>query len=336
MKCVCVTGASGYIGSWVVKMLLEEGLTVHGTVRSLENNENNEHLFAMQQAYPKLKLFKADLLDSESFLPALEGCDTLFHTASPVLIVKVANPEEQLLRPAIEGTKGLLSALKKVDCVRRVVLTSSIAAVSKGGNGLGSGKNGAYTEEDWNDNPTHPYYKSKTLAERAAWEIAHKQDHWTMVVINPGLVIGPSLSKRLGMSVRIIRDILKGKYPLFAPNLYFNCVDVRDVAKAHVLAAKSGQGRYLVVNEPISVLSIGKMLKKGFPKRWYLPVWKLPNFVVRCVAPLVGIKQEILRRNLGQSVAYDHQKSLQLGLQYRSLQETILEHAKQLEEDHLV
>jgi len=336
MKCVCVTGAGGYIGSWVVKMLLEEGLTVHGTVRNLEKNQSNEHLLAMQKQYPKLKLFQADLLDSKSFLPALDGCDTLFHTASPVLIVNVTNPEEQLYKPAIEGTKGLLSLLTEVKSIRRVVVTSSIAAVSKGGDGQGHGEKGAYNEEDWNDNPTHPYYKSKTLAERSAWEVAKQQNQWQLVTLNPGLVIGPSLSTRLGMSVRIIRDVLSGKYPLFAPNLYFNCVDVRDVAKAHVLAATSGEGRCLVVNEAISVLEIGRILKQAFPKRWYLPTRSLPNWVVRCVAPVLGIKQEIIRKNLGNPVAYDHQKSLSLGLTYRPLKETILDHAKQLERDDLV
>jgi nucleoside-diphosphate-sugar epimerase len=325
MRSVCVTGASGYIGSWVTKMLLDEGLNVHATVRTLDRNDKNKHLFLMQETYPKLKLFQANLLEPESFMPALEGCDTLFHTASPVIILNIKNPEEQLLRPAVEGTVGILSELIKIPSMRRVVLTSSIAAVAGGADSKGSGNNGYYTEEDWNEIPNHPYYKSKTMAEKSAWEIAKQQSQWTLTTLNPGLVMGPSLSKRTeGMSVGFMKDLLSGKYPLFAPNLSFSCVDVREVAKAHILAAKTGMGRHIIVNKSISIVNIGKILKSHFPRRWYLPIWTLPNFLIRCLAPLLGIDKEFLERNLGREVHFDNKKSVKLGVQYRGLKIPLL------------
>jgi nucleoside-diphosphate-sugar epimerase len=337
-----VTGASGYIASWIVKFLLENGERVNGTVRNLYESAKISHLLELQKEHPdQLQLFEADLLNKESFRKAMTGCTIILHTASPFFITKIKDPQRDLIQPAMEGTRNVLELANEFPSIKRIVVTSSVAAIYSDAADVQKTRNGKFDESYWNSesNVKHnPYSYSKTLAEREAWRIAEGQKQWKLVTINPGFVMGPSLSKRTdSTSIDTMRSILNGKYKSGAPDLYFGIVDVRDVSKAHILAASKEDafGRYACVGQSASMLEIAKILHESFPK---LPIPKtaVPKFLLYMVGPLMGFSWKFLNLNYGIPYAFDNKKSLSLGLKYTPMKTTLVDHANQLIQDKLV
>ncbi|XP_010906829.1 cinnamoyl-CoA reductase CAD2 [Elaeis guineensis] len=245
---VCVTGGSGFIGSWVIRLLLERGYTVHATVKDLNDEGETKHLLGLDGASQRLRLFQIDLLDYTSILAAIQGTTGVFHLASPNVLIPVQDPQRELLDPAEKGTLNVLRAAQESK-VRRVVVTSSTAAIFPNPSwpaGM------AYNEDSWTDidhcKKLELWYPvSKILAERAAWEFAAKEG-LDVVVINPSVVLGPVLPPAIGASVATLLDLLQGRVAELE-NLHMGCVDVRDVALAHVLLYEkpSAQGRHLCV-----------------------------------------------------------------------------------------
>lgn len=167
MSMVCVTGAGGFIGSWVVHALLSRGYTVNGTVRNIAKSK---HLLQLPNSH-RLHLFEADLLVDRSFDKAFEGCSGVFHTASPFFFSGVTDPETQMLKPAVEGTLSILRSVCRTPTIKRVIVTSSLAAVIVGN----YPPDHIFTEEDWSDEGLQRsaqmwYLLSKNLAERALWD----------------------------------------------------------------------------------------------------------------------------------------------------------------------
>lgn len=263
-----VTGASGFVATEVIAQLLAKGYQVRGTVRSTKDQDKVAHLKALGEALPGvLTLHEADLLKAGSFDDVIEGADYVFHTASPY---KIGVPADSLLKPAIEGTRTVLnSVVKHKASVKRVVLTSSFAAVVKPEKGPKNGQ--YYTEEDWNDEAKADeqtgYYLSKTLAEKEAWKIA-EENGIDLVTINPTAIFGPVISARTdATSVQQVKALVEG-----ANTLYVWECDVRDVARAHVLAAEvpSAKGRYLVSHDrTVSDKAVLDLVKERFPQyKW--------------------------------------------------------------------
>uniref|UniRef100_A0A914E0B0 NAD-dependent epimerase/dehydratase domain-containing protein n=1 Tax=Acrobeloides nanus TaxID=290746 RepID=A0A914E0B0_9BILA len=234
---VLVTGASGYVGSNCVQQLLAGGYNVRGTVRSLKNKEKVQPLRNLRYARERLELVEADLLESNSWPKAVDSCDYVLHVASPLQLVADANT----IKTAVEGTLNVLKACSKCNTVKKIVLTSSVSSIIYGH----EDNNHVFTEKDWsnvNGKNIDTYSKSKTLAEKAAWEfldsIPGEDNKFKLTCLNPGLIIGPSLTDDQGTSVTLIKRILNHEMPGL-PELYFNSVDVRDVAKAHILAMEN-------------------------------------------------------------------------------------------------
>ena len=173
-KPVLVTGANGYVAGWLVKRLLEEGITVHAAVRDPEKEHKIHHLNGIAENAPgTIKYFKSDLLDEGSYARAMEGCELVFHTASP-FTSDFDDPQKELIEPAVKGTANVLNQAKKTQGVKRVVVTSSCAAIYTDAKDVHETPNGVLTENIWNTTASldyQPYSFSKTLAEKKAWEI---------------------------------------------------------------------------------------------------------------------------------------------------------------------
>ncbi|KAL1325281.1 hypothetical protein HN51_035363 [Arachis hypogaea] len=267
-KVVCVTGASGYIASWIVKFLLNRGYTVRATVRDTNDPRKVEHLTKLEGAKERLQLLKANLLEEGSFDSAVQGCDGVFHTASP-FYRDVNDPQAELLDPAVKGTLNVLQACVKSQSVKRVVLTSSMAAVTFNGRPLTPE---VVVDETWFSDPElckeskswYWYVLSKTLAEDAAWKFA-KENNIRLVTINPAMVIGPLLQPVLNTSAGGVLNVINGAQTF--PNATFGWVNVKDVANAHIQAYEilSASGRYCMVERVEHFSGIVKLLRDLYP-----------------------------------------------------------------------
>lgn len=309
---VCVTGASGYIASWLVKLLLQHGYTVKATVRDLNDPKKTEHLLALDGAKERLQLFQADLLKDGSFDAVVEGCDGVFHTASPFFI-HTDNPQEDLIDPAVKGTLNVLSSCSKVPSIKRVVLTSSVAAVMYNGSPLTPE---VVVDESWFSDAefckeTKLWYPlSKTLAEEAAWKFA-KEKGINMVTINPAMVVGPLLQPTLNTSARAIFSLINASTYL---NITVGCVHVNDVANAHILAFEtpSASGRYCISESVLHFSELVQILHKLYPS------FKLPD---KCVDDTPIVKYQ-----------FSKERAKELGINYTPLEEGVKETVESLKE----
>jgi len=283
-KTVLITGITGYIGHHCANELLAHGgYTVRGSLRSQSKAPHIvSSLKKFHQNSDEIEFFEADLLDDAGWKKAMEGCDCVLHVASPFIMGEPNHPDD-LIKPAVEGTKRVLRFAKESG-VKRVVLTSSTVAVSSD---MESGIGGP---NDWpNPDNVGSYAKSKILAERAAWDFINAQegeDKMEMVVINPGGVMGPTLTGTLaGSGVGMINDMIHGKMPMI-PDIAVGMVDVRDVAKVHVTAIEVpeavGQRFILASEKAIPMIRIAEILKsQGYNK---VSTRKAPDFMLKFMA----------------------------------------------------
>ncbi|KAM7527635.1 hypothetical protein LguiB_031045 [Lonicera macranthoides] len=245
---VCVTGGSGFIGSWLVRLLLDRGYTVHATVKDLEDEKETKHLQALDGAELHLHLFQIDLLDYDSIFAAVTGTTGVFHLASPCIVDQVHDPEKQLLAPAIKGTNNVLTAAKELG-VQRVVVTSSIGAITPSRNWPADvvKNEDCWTDVEYCKQNGLWYTVSKTLAEKAAWEFA-KEKGLDVVVVNPGIVLGPILPPTINASMLALLRLLQGCTDTYE-DAFMGSVHVKDVALAHILVYenKLATGRHLCV-----------------------------------------------------------------------------------------
>ncbi|PON74262.1 NAD(P)-binding domain containing protein [Parasponia andersonii] len=265
-KVVCVTGASGYVASYLVKLLLQRGYTVKASVRDTNDPKKTEHLLSLDGAKERLHLFKADLLEEESFDFVAEGCEGVFHTASPVLL-SPADPKAQLFDPAVKGTLNVLRSCVKVPSLKRVVLTSSISAVLYNEKPLTPD---VLVDETWVSDPAFCeksklwYTLAKTLAEEAAVKFA-KENRIDLVVLNPGFVIGPLLQPTLNSTSEFFLNLISGAQTF--PNTVFYIVDIREVALSHIQAFEvpSASGRHCIVGHVVHVSEVLHILRQLYP-----------------------------------------------------------------------
>ncbi|XP_058734362.1 cinnamoyl-CoA reductase 2 [Vicia villosa] len=306
---VCVTGAGGFIASWLVKLLLEKGYTVRGTLRNPEDPKNG-HLKKLEGAKERLTLHKVDLLDLNSIQSVVHGCHGVFHTASPV----TDNPDE-MLEPAVNGTNNVIVASAEAK-VRRVVFTSSIGTVYMDPN---TSRDVVIDETYWSDleyckNTKNWYCYGKTVAEQSAWKIA-KENEVDLVVVNPVLVLGPLLQETINASTIHILKYLNG-----AAKSYVNAtqcyVDVKDVALAHLLIyeTNSASGRYICSQTSLHRGEVVEILAKYFPE-YPLPT-KCSDEKNPRVKPYI----------------YSNQKLKDLGLEFTPVKQCLYDTVRSLQE----
>ena len=332
---VFVSGATGFIGSHIVAQLLAAGHRVRGSVRNLRKSGDLAFLRRLPGAAERLELVEADLLASHAFLGQLNGCDVVMHTASPY-VLDVRDPQRDLVDPAVRGTRSMLEACVDTAGIRRVVVTSSMAAVTDepdAGHVL--------TEDDWNTRSTlsrNPYYLSKTLAEREAWAFVDThRPAWSLIAINPFLVLGPSLTKALNTSNKVIADLLNGVYPAI-PALTWGLVDVRDAAGAHIRAmdAEGARGRYICAADVITLRRVVELLRANGYSRYRLPRIGLDHPIGNVLAKLAAYGQskgarQYLQTHLGRVPRFDNSKIRRdLTMTFRPLEATVVETAADL------
>jgi nucleoside-diphosphate-sugar epimerase len=334
MSTVLVTGGSGFIGSHCILQLLAAGHQVRTTVRNLDREGDVLALLKEDGAEPgnRLSFFAADLEKDAGWADAVAGCEFVLHVASP-LPPSIPKDENELIVPAREGALRVLRASRDAG-VKRVVLTSSFAAI-----GYGHPQQKApFDETIWTDltgNDVAAYPKSKTLAERAAWDfIAEEGGALELSTVNPVGVFGPVLGADYSTSILLVQRLMDGAVP-GCPKLYFGVVDVRDVADLHIRAmtnpAAKGQRFLAVAGDFMSIQAIAKVLKARMgaaAKR--VPTWQVPNWVVRIVA-LRDPAAKLILPELGKVKNATNEKAKRmLGWAPRSNEEAIVATAESL------
>lgn len=284
---ILVTGASGFIAIHTIAQLVEKGYKVRGTVRSMKKEaEVRESVSRLVQKSYQLEIVSADIEQDAGWKEAMQDIEYVLHVASPFPL-REPNHEDELIKPAVEGTLRVLRFAHSAN-VKRVVQVSSNAAVSAGY----AGDNRTFTEADWSkvENKIGAYSKSKTLAERAAWDFINSSENknkMEMVAINPPLVFGPVSNKNYNTSSEVIRTYMLGQVPGTA-RIKMACVDVRDVASAIISAMEIKEAvgnRFLVSAGELWTKEIAQILHEEFSKRGYkIPTLQLPSFLVRLVA----------------------------------------------------
>lgn len=324
---VLVTGGSGFVGVHCIVQLLQAGYRVRTTVRSLTREADVRAMVKTGGAEPgeRLSVVAADLMSNAGWAEAVAECDYVLHVASP-FPVGAPKHEDDLIAPAREGTQRVLRAARDTG-VKRVVMTSSFAAVGY------SAKDPyePYTEEDWTDpnDDVGAYVKSKTLAERAAWELIAKEGgDLELAVINPVGIFGPVLGPDYSSSIQLVKRLLDGTMP-GTPNLSFGVVDVRDVADLHLRAminpAAKGERFIAVAGDSMTWHEMAQILKKRLGDvAASVPTRELPNWVIR-VGSLLDTSLKQIVPELGKSKKISNEKAKRvLGWSPRSNEEAIV------------
>ena len=327
MKKVLLTGISGYIAMHCAKELLKRDYHINATVRNLDKVEDIKNaLSALSLDVDKIQFFQADLLSDDNWADAMADCEYVMHVASPYPLNQPKD-ENVLIKPAVEGTERVVSLAIKNN-VKKIVLTSSVVAVS-----VGHTKK-EYSEEDWSfaDKPIAAYAKSKTLAEKKAWELIKNANTDTkLTVINPSGVIGPSLTSEISSTQLIIAGLMNGRIPVNLP-IHIGYVDVRDVALAHIKALENPNSdgeRIILSNTELWHKDVSKILKDGgYKAPWLTVSVPVAKFLANVVPALKGAK-----RFLGKDMVKNTTKAEDiLGISYIDIKKSILDDAKSLTE----
>ncbi|HLI67131.1 MAG TPA: aldehyde reductase [Caulobacteraceae bacterium] len=328
---VLVTGGSGYIGGWCVIALLQRGYVVRTTVRDLAREPAARAAIAkIVDPGNRLSFHVVNLTADEGWDEAVAGCDYVLHVASPLGVTEPKDPNE-LIAPAREGALRAIRAAIKAG-VKRVVMTSSVAATNRPEPGDWTADETAWTDGD--DAKVGAYGRSKTLAERAAWDLIKTQTATTLAVVNPALVLGPVTSGDFSESVQVVERLLTGRVPGL-PRLGFNVVDVRDVADLHIRAMTAPEAageRFIAAAHYAWMTELADLLRQRLDAAHAanVPTRKVPDFVVRIVGLFdkdLGSVTPGLNRRHDFSSAKAQQK---LGWTPRPLADTILDCANSL------
>lgn len=335
---VLVTGGSGYVGGWMVVALLQRGYQVRTTLRSL-SRESAVRADISRQVDPgdRLRFFAADLLRDEGWDEAVAGCDFVLHVASPM--GQGAPEGTNLLRPAREGTLRILRAASRAG-VQRTVITSSVVAAQpvRTVGAVAPSDESVWTHVEGKDDSD--YARSKTLAERAAWDFLNTaRGGMTLTTILPGMILGPVMTQSVAGSVEIVSRLLQGRVPA-VPRVGFGIVDVRDLTELHLRAmvtpAAAGQ-RYIAISEFLWLADIADILRKQFgPRAAKVPTRRLPDLVLR-LASLFQAEARFMAPMLGKRSEYSAAKAAaQLDWHARPAAKTVQDCADSLFQHALV
>ena len=333
-KTILLTGVTGFIAKRIALDLLNAGYTVRGSRRSDGRDDEvrdalRPHL-TDKDALDRLSFVSLDLTEDAGWDAAMEGVDVLVHTASPFPGGEPKD-EMELIRPAVDGALRALKAAQAKG-VTRVVLTSSMVAVMY--KDLSDGQR--ITPEDWSDldhASVGAYAKSKTLAEKAAWDFVKEHPEMQLSTINPGLVMGPPVDRNYGTSLEVVEQIMSGAFPR-VPDVAIPAVDLRDVSAAHIRAfeVEGAVGkRFLLAEDHVKMLEIAKAIKEAVPSS-KAPTKLAPNFLVSLLA-LFNQQMRQLKPTLGIKARIDNSRTRDLlGIDFIASEEAAKASARAIEE----
>lgn len=297
---VLVTGVTGFVGSHTAIALLNKGYQVTGSLRSMKRADSIKTAIAAHtENIDKLDFVEADLLSAADWDKATQGIDYVMHVASPFTLEQ-PDDENVLIKPAKEGTLNVLQAAEK-NGVKRVVLTSSFAAIAYGHDERPDKFDETYWTDVTNKNGTTPYVRSKAIAEKAAWDFVNQPEvKLELAVINPVAILGPVLEKDAGTSAELVRQMMAGEMPA-VPKMGFEIVDVRDVAYLHVQAMETKEAageRFIAANGFMWFSELSDIIGTTMPNySKKLPKFTMPNWVVNVMSifrpELKSIKPEL-------------------------------------------
>lgn len=333
---VLVTGATGFVALHIIKLLQSEGYRVRGTVRSLKNENKLKPLRNLcPEAKHPLELVEADLTKDDGWEEAVKGCTYCLHVASPFPST-MPKKEEDLIIPAVEGTKRVLKACADAGTFKRVVLTSSIAAVH---GEYPSDKDRIYTEEDWTDlsKDMDPYVKSKTMAEKAAWDFVASlppNRKFELSTVNPGLIFGPCIGDEVSTSLSMIHRMMSILTMPMVPRIQMSICDVRDVALAHLHAMtipEAGNNRHLINSGHMWYPDVAKVLHEEFgPLGYCIPKWTAPYIGVY-LSSFVDSSATLVLPLIGRTCVFSNRRMVEvLKVEPHNLKDIILETAHSL------
>ncbi|XP_020267696.1 dihydroflavonol 4-reductase [Asparagus officinalis] len=298
---VVVTGAGGYVGSWLVMKLLQQGYTVRATVRDPTNMKKVKPLLDLPGAEANLSLWKADLNDEGSFDAAISGCTGVFHVATP-MDFESKDPESEVIKPAVKGVLGIMRSCKRAGTVQRVIFTSSAGTVN-----VEEHQKPEYDENTWSDiefcrnikMTGWMYFVSKTLAEKAAWDYARENDI-DLVTIIPTLVVGPFISSTMPPSMVTALSLITGNEAHYSIIKQIQLVHLDDLCDAHIflLNHPRAKGRYICSSHDATIHDLAKIIRDNYPQ-YHIP------------QKIEGIEDKI------QPVHFSSKKLLQLGFKYK-------------------
>lgn len=339
MSTVLVTGGSGYVASHLILKLLQDGYTIRTTLRSLSKEQQVRS--ALQNAgavhMERLSFHAADLTQDKGWAEAIQGCTYVHHVASP-FPGHAPKDENELIIPAREGTLRVLKAAREAK-VKRLIFTSSFAAIGYGA----PDRQETYTENDWSILDGLPaYHKSKTLAEKAAWDFIEAEGGGLeLSVINPVGIFGPVLSNDMSSSIDLIKKLMDGSIAK-CPKTYFNIVDVRDLADLHIKAmidpAAKGE-RFIASSDgkPLGLIDVARIISQGRPeKAQKVPTSEVPTWVVRLIAIFSPVaRQTVPFLNVIRLLSNEKAKTV-LDWKPRAVQDTILDTVDSLVKHNIV
>ncbi|KAA9007084.1 NAD-dependent epimerase/dehydratase family protein [Histidinibacterium aquaticum] len=322
---VLLTGISGFIAKRIARDLLDKGYRVRGTIRTARKADEVRKALG-PNGLDRLEFATLDLTRDAGWADAMEGVDALLHTASPFPMTQPKD-EMETIRPAVEGTQRALKAALEAG-VHRVVLTSSMVSIMH----VDRPPNHDFGPEDWTDtdHPTaSPYVKSKTLAEKAAWDFVKEHPEIKLTTIHPGLVTGQPMDRHYGTSLQLVERVLSGRDPM-QPDISLPVVDIEDVSALHIAALEQegtvGQ-RIIAADDVRRLPQIAELLARHFPDR-KIATRTAPKFLLRAIALVDGALKGILPQ-VGRHVAIDNSASIPvLGRPFISSEEALLRSAR--------
>lgn len=310
---VVVTGASGYVGTWLVMRLMEEGYTVRATVRDPSNQKKTQPLLDLPGASQRLTLWKADLGEEGSFDEAIEGCTGVFHVATP-MDFESKDPENEVIKPTVDGVLSIMKSCKKAGTVKRVIFTSSAGTVN-----VQEQLQPVYDESSWSDiefcrrvkMTGWMYFVSKSLAEKAAWEFARENGiHFISII--PTLVVGPFISSSMPPSMITALSLITGNEAHYSIIKQVQLVHLDDLCIAHIFLFEhpEANGRYICSSDDTTIYELARMMKERYPQ------YDIPQ-------EFKGIDEGIGR------VCFSSKKLLDLGFKFRYSMEGMFDEAIQ-------